>query len=101
MSAAGTKAEYRQRKNSHNSESPESESKIMITVRLFATFRENRFKEKEMEFGGEEPISDLLNRIRISADEVGILLINGNSATPETKLRDGDTVSIFPAIGGG
>ncbi len=73
----------------------------MIKVKLFATFRENRFKEKEMEFPDEEPISDLLNRIRISAGEVGILLVNGNSATPETKLRDGDTVSIFPAIGGG
>ena len=73
----------------------------MIKVRLFATFRENRFKEKEMELPPEEPISGLLNQIRISADEVGILLVNGNSATPETKLRDGDTVSIFPALGGG
>ena len=29
------------------------------------------------------------------------LLVNGQSATPETKLKSDDVVSIFPAVGGG
>jgi molybdopterin converting factor small subunit len=73
----------------------------MITVRLFATFRENRFNEKDFDFPDSRPLADLLNQLRISSRQVGILLVNGNSATPDTLLHNADTVSIFPAIGGG
>lgn len=73
----------------------------MIEVRLFATFRENRFKERRMDFPEEALCEELLGQLDIGADEVGILLVNGNSATPETKLHADDVVSIFPAIGGG
>ncbi len=73
----------------------------MIEVRLFATFRDNRFKEKEMDFPEDGLLKDLLGQLDIGVDEAGILLVNGDSATPETKLHAGDVVSIFPAIGGG
>ncbi len=73
----------------------------MIEVRLFATFRDNRFKERQMDFPEDGPLKDLLQQLNISADEVGILLVNGDSATPDTDLHPGDVVSIFPAIGGG
>ncbi len=54
-----------------------------------------------MDFPEDGPLKDLLQQLDIGADEVGILLVNGDSATPETKLHTGDVVSIFPAIGGG
>ena len=73
----------------------------MIEVRLFATFRENRFKDREMDFPENGLLKDLLRQLDIGADEVGILLVNGSSATGQTKLAPGSTVSIFPAIGGG
>ncbi len=73
----------------------------MIEVRLFATFRDNRFKERRMDFPEDGLLKDLLQQFDIGADEVGILLVNGDSATPETKLHAGNVVSIFPAIGGG
>ena len=73
----------------------------MIEVRLFATFRDNRFKERRMDFPEDGLLKDLLQQLNISTDEVGILLVSGDSATPETKLHAGDVVSIFPAIGGG
>ena len=73
----------------------------MIEVRLFATFRENRFKERRMDFPEDGLLKDLLGQLDIGADEAGILLVNGDSATPERKLHAGDVVSIFPAIGGG
>ncbi len=73
----------------------------MIEVRLFATFREDRFKERRMDFPEEGLCEDLLGQLDIGVDEAGILLVNGDSATPETKLHAGDVVSIFPAIGGG
>ncbi len=73
----------------------------MIEVRLFATFRENRFKEQRMDFPEDGLCEKLLGQLDIGADEVGILLVNGDSATPETKLHADNVVSIFPAIGGG
>ena len=73
----------------------------MIEVRLFATFRDNRFKDKRMDFPEDGPLKDLLEQLNIAADEVGILLVDGSSATGDTKLAPGSTVSIFPAIGGG
>ncbi len=73
----------------------------MIEVRLFATFRENRFTERRMDFPEDGLLKDLLQQLNISADRVGILLVDGSSATGETKLAPGSTVSIFPAIGGG
>lgn len=73
----------------------------MIQVRLFATFREDRFKDKEMDFPESAPVMDLLETLDIAADQVGILLVNGQSATPGTKLNSDDVVSIFPAVGGG
>lgn len=73
----------------------------MIQVRLFATFREDRFKDKEMDFPESSPVADLFKQLNIPAEQVGILLVNGQSATPQTKLKSNDVVSIFPAIGGG
>ncbi len=73
----------------------------MIQVRLFATFREDRFKDKEMDFPESAPVMDLLEMLEIPEDELGILLVNGQSATPQTELKPTDVVSIFPAVGGG
>lgn len=71
----------------------------MIEVRLFATLREGRFRERQMAFAGRA--GELLGQLGIEAREVGILLVNGNSATVETLLGDGDAVAVFPRVGGG
>jgi molybdopterin converting factor small subunit len=74
---------------------------MVVEVKLFATFRENRFKEKEMEAGEGASPADILAELNIPTELVGILLVNGNNATFEQKLAAGDVVAIFPAIGGG
>jgi sulfur-carrier protein len=73
----------------------------MIDVRLFATFREKRFKQRQMALPDSQYVSDLLSQLEISVEQVGILLINGHSATPDSELNTEDVVSIFPALGGG
>ena len=37
----------------------------------------------------------------IPAEEVAIQLINGFHQKPETPVKDGDVVAIFPPVGGG
>ena len=74
---------------------------MVVQVRLFATLREGRFKNKEMEFPEATSLADLLERLHIEPKQVGILLLNGHNASAESKLSPNDVVSVFPAIGGG
>jgi molybdopterin converting factor small subunit len=72
-----------------------------IKVRLFATLRENRGKELIINFPhGSTPV-DIIEKLNIAKDEVAILLINGRDGQFNVELIEGDTVSIFPPVGGG
>ena len=74
---------------------------MLIKVKLFATFRQGRFDENNIDLPMASSVAFLLKHLNISAEQVGILLVNGRSVSVETELSDNDVVSIFPAIGGG
>ena len=74
---------------------------MTVEVRLFASFRQGRFKRKELDLPDGSDIDALLSQLSIQADLVGILLVDGMDAAVETKLAAGKVVSIFPALGGG
>ena len=73
----------------------------MIEVRLFAGLRQGRQKIYQMEPHSIATVQDIMDRLSIDRKEVNILLINGFHQKPETEVRDGDIVSLFPAVGGG
>ena len=54
-----------------------------------------------MELPAGSRLADALARLSIGRDEVSIRLRNGREAEWETALSEGDTISLFPAIGGG
>ena len=72
----------------------------MIEVRLFAGLREGRGKVFELETGSVNTVLDVMAHFSIRREEVNILLVNGFQK-PEFELKDGDVVSLFPAVGGG
>ncbi len=74
---------------------------MVITVRLFATFRKGRFDEKELELPQGSSIADLIEYLEIPEKAPKILLVNGLSASAGDKLSDGDVTVIFPMIAGG
>jgi sulfur-carrier protein len=74
---------------------------MQIKVRLFATLREGRGKEIMMDFEHPARPQDIIQKLNIPLSEVAILLINGFDGDPGQMLKDGDTVSIFPPVGGG
>ena len=74
---------------------------MQIKVRLFATLREGRGKERLMEFNKPVSSLDIINQLGINAQDVAILLVNGFDRPLDTELNVGDTVSIFPPVGGG
>ena len=73
----------------------------MIEVRLFAGLRQGRQKTYQMEPDSIQTVQDIMDVLSIQRSEVNILLINGFHQKPETEVKDGDIVSLFPAVGGG
>ena len=47
------------------------------------------------------PVLGILDRMNIPQEEVSILLINGFHHKPESEVKDGDIVALFPPVGGG
>ena len=73
----------------------------MIEVRVFATLRQGREKVTLLPAEGITCAADILSRMNIPAEEVSILLVNGFHQKPETPVKDGDILALFPPVGGG
>lgn len=74
---------------------------MRVTVKLFATFRDGRFKVEERDLPEGSQVLDLLVPLRILPEEIAICLVNGRNVDEKHVLRDGDTLAIFPPVGGG
>lgn len=74
---------------------------MKITVKLFAGFRDDRFKVAEKDYPEDTTVNDVLDELGINVPELGVALINGRHVQKEHVLTDGVTLSLFPKVGGG
>ena len=74
---------------------------MRLTIKLFANFRINRFKQEIREYDSALTVGAIVEELGISDSEVGIIFINGRSASLESVPAEGDTLSLFPLVGGG
>ncbi|MDD4549662.1 MAG: MoaD/ThiS family protein [Syntrophomonadaceae bacterium] len=74
---------------------------MLVKVKLFATFRTGRFKAKDSIMDEGTTVGWVVDSLHLPREELGIIFLNGHAVTPETVLNDGDTLSIFPMVGGG
>lgn len=74
---------------------------MKIEVKLFAYFRENRFTTKHFKLADETSVQQIIEELGIPLDEVGVTMINGRHCQFDTLLNVGDSLGIFPMIGGG
>lgn len=72
-----------------------------IKVRFFATFREGRGKELLLQCPQDASVRQVLADLAIEPETVAILLVNGRDYDLDAALKPGDTVSLFPPVGGG
>jgi sulfur-carrier protein len=72
-----------------------------VTVKLFATFRNGRFKIAEQDLPEGTDCLRVVLDLGLTADEIGIIMINGRHGVLDQKLGPGDTLSLFPLVGGG
>lgn len=74
---------------------------MKVNVKLFATLREGRFKEESAEMQDNSRVMDVIQKYNLPFEEVAICLVNGRDADNERILQNGDTVALFPPVGGG
>ncbi len=74
---------------------------MIVTIKLFATFRNGRFGEEKREYSPSTTVGDILAELNLPLDEIGATLINHIHVEEDRILQDGDVLSIFPLVGGG
>ena len=74
---------------------------MKVEVRLFAFFRENRWKKQVMEYKGGSTLADIIKEIGIELEDVSIGLLNGIDGSLDREVKDGDVLALFPPVGGG
>ena len=72
-----------------------------IIVKLFATFRNERFKIAEQEHPAGTDCRKIILQLGLTEAEIGIILVNGRHAPLGHVLREGDMLALFPLVGGG
>ncbi len=77
-----------------------------VEVRLYASLRKYHSNPGSSEalvisLDNEAKLGDLLNKLKIPREEIGVLMVNGNWQKESYRLQDGDRIGIFPLIGGG
>jgi sulfur-carrier protein len=74
---------------------------VLLTVKLFATFRQGRFDVAQLELKDGTTVGNIVDEIGIPRSAIGILMVCGRHAELDHRPAPGDVVSIFPLVGGG
>jgi molybdopterin converting factor small subunit len=72
-----------------------------ITVKLFASFRAGRFDIETCDYPDGTTVADVADSLKLPQSELGIMLINSRHVKLERILVEGDTLALFPLLGGG
>ena len=74
---------------------------MQITVKLFATFRIGRFDIENRAYPAGATVADVVKDLDLPEQKLGILMINSRHVAIDRVLVDGETLAIFPLVGGG
>ena len=74
---------------------------MKIEIKLFASLRVERFKTEVREYPPATGIRQVVRGLGILEKDVGIVLLNGQHASLEDSLKNGDTLSLLPLVDGG
>jgi molybdopterin converting factor small subunit len=74
---------------------------VEVTIKLFASFRAGRFEVEKRACRPGTTVDDLVRELGIPHEEVGVILVRGRHAAFEHVAAAGDTIAIFPLLGGG
>lgn len=73
---------------------------MQVNVKLFASLRDGRFKTEIADLEDNSNVYDIIEKYELPVEDVAICYVNGRNAENDQVLKEGDTVSLFPPIGG-
>jgi len=78
-------------------------AELSVTVKLFAQYREGKFKAEERRYPEGTTVEDVIVETGIAVDRypIGVMIINGRHVEENHPLKEGDTLALFPKVGGG
>ncbi|MEW6664615.1 MAG: MoaD/ThiS family protein [Thermodesulfobacteriota bacterium] len=74
---------------------------MRVLVNLYSALQIERFAEAEVELHEDASVADLLAKLRIPLQDVGIVMVNARSGTFRQRLKEGDRITLIPPVGGG
>jgi sulfur carrier protein len=74
---------------------------VRIAVKLFATLRKGRFDVAEMEAEAGTTVGSIVDEVGLPRRDVTLIFVNGRHAGFHDVVKEGDTVALFPPVGGG
>lgn len=74
---------------------------MSVTVKLFATFQRGRFAIASRDYAPGTTIEQIAMDLAIPVAEIGVIMVNSRHAELDYRPEAGDTIAIFPVIGGG
>ena len=72
-----------------------------ITVKLFASFRTGRFDIETGDYPAGTTVADVADNLKLPHSELGIMMVNSRHVKLDRQLVDGETLALFPLLGGG
>ncbi|MDT8421190.1 MAG: MoaD/ThiS family protein [Desulfuromonadales bacterium] len=72
-----------------------------IQIKLYGVFRLGRFKEDKLTLPAGTRAGDVVERLALPRDLLGIILVNGRHSDASSPLEDGDVLSLLPVLDGG
>jgi sulfur-carrier protein len=74
---------------------------MKVTVKLFASLRKDRFAVDDFDYQEGATVGHILAFLHIPEEDAAIIFINARHGEPDSTLKDGDLLAIFPPVGGG
>lgn len=74
---------------------------MTVLVKLFASLRTGRFDARPMDFPHGARVGDAITAADVPPEEAAVIFVNSRHAAPDHALAEGDTLALFPLVGGG
>ena len=74
---------------------------MSIDVELFGQLMSNKQRRQTLEIASPTLICEVVNRLGLKEDEIGLITVDGVQSEPEDLVRPGSRVCFFPPMSGG
>ena len=74
---------------------------MRVTIKLFATFRIDRFDIETRQYPEGTTVGQIVDDLELPRQQLGIVMVNSRHVELDRRMADGETLAIFPLLGGG